>query len=81
MKEKLAKPFTIWKHSECVAESGPQLILQLNILAISSLDEPADNIYSNITTLSTMKTPDTTVLYEWGTSFLNVTMNVTTEYE
>ncbi len=32
-------PITLWKQFECVAESGPQLILQLYILAISSMEE------------------------------------------
>ena len=54
----MAKFFHIWKQFECVAESGPQLILQLYILAISSMDgdetsktdsddTPVDRIFSD----------------------------------
>ncbi len=44
----MAKYFHLWKQFECVAESGPQLILQFYILAISSDDRNIPNYVGDV---------------------------------
>ncbi len=68
--------FHLWKQFECAAESGPQLILQLYILAVSSmnLDGTNDAInFENTTSINNTIVPeDFTTTSEWN--FVNTTV-------
>ncbi len=82
----VAKYFHLWKQFECVAESGPQLILQLYILAVSSMDFPATEQITDFenTTLTNMTStmPETFTESLEGTinnSTVNVSVEVTTD--
>ena len=76
--KEVAKYFHIWKQFECVAESGPQLILQLYILAISSMDENAtDDIgldAENTTQINNTIMPEDITIGSFYSSF-NPTVN------
>ena len=78
--EAMAKFFHLWKQFECVAESGPQLILQLYILAVSSMDHGTNREMdlANTTMINITNTPeDFTTSSEWYST--NPTVNVSVQ--
>ena len=82
--EDMAKYFQLWKQFECVAESGPQLILQLYILAVSSMDHGTNREMdlANTTIINITNMPeDFTTSSEWNSTNAtnNISIQATTE--
>ena len=65
----IAPFYQLWKQFECVAASGPQLILQLYILALSIMGDTGSDRVTNLkntTRISTNEVWDTTMLIDHG---------------
>ncbi len=67
-----------WKQFECVAESGPQLILQLYIMAISTYNRDKGSHHisnsANTTLLTSMKPVNSTSFLHWFEQISNATI-------